>query len=290
MSYDAANYDHYAVESARADPEQIVLGAIRQPDSAEIIHIAPLVGAAPGELIRHAASRSIAWRTRMTRSRFEAVRGALAESGAALIAGRAITPAHPMRIALFVTQQTESPIAVLDWCLANPSIARVVAMASTRAELELVAHHYRVPFFVGGESRLYAPEFFDSIGIDPDLIVLARYMRILPPELVARYPHRIINVHHALLPSFIGARTYERALERGVRVMGATAHYVTDALDEGPIICQQAFNVDPAMPLNALQAHGAKFEALALRNAVAAHAEHRLLPVGQHVIRFVDAS
>jgi formyltetrahydrofolate deformylase len=68
--------------------------------------------------------------------------------------------------------------------------------------------------------------------------------------------------------------------------MGATAHYVTDALDEGPIICQQAFNVDPAQPLAALKSHGAKFEAVSLRNAVAAHADHQLLVIGSHVVRF----
>jgi formyltetrahydrofolate deformylase len=140
--------------------------------------------------------------------------------------------------------------------------------------------------FMGGEQRLHAPDFFDQIGIQPDLIVLARYMRILPPEMVARYPNRIINVHHALLPAFIGANTYERALERGVRVMGATAHYVTEELDQGPIICQQAFSVDPTMTLDALKQYGANYEAAALRNAVAAHASHMLLPLGQHVVRF----
>lgn len=287
MNYDAANYDHYAA----ADVEQVVLGAIRQPDTAEDIHIAPLVGVEPRGLVRHSASCSIAWRARMSRSRFDAVRGVLAASGLPLLATRtAAVSAAPMQIALFVTRQIDTPVAVLDWCMANPASARVVAVLSTCADLEPMARRYGVPFFLGGEQRLHSPEFFTSIGIAPDLLVLARYMRILPPELVTRFPNRIINVHHALLPAFIGANTYERALARGVRVMGATAHYVTDALDEGPIICQQAFNVDPGLSLPALKAHGAQFEAIALRNAVAAHTEHRLLAVGPHIIRFLDAS
>jgi formyltetrahydrofolate deformylase len=288
--YDAASYSFYEGSdySFYGDAQQIVLAAIAQPRPGEPdLHIGALVGADPGALVSHAASRSIAWRARMSQARFEEVRQALHECRAPLIATRAIAAQSPaLKIALFVTQQEESPKAVLDWCRSNPDKARVCGMFSTNAALEPLAEAYGVPFFVGGEQRLHAPDFFDSVGIAPDLIVLARYMRILPPDRVARFPHRIINVHHALLPAFIGANTYERALERGVRVMGATAHYVTDALDEGPIICQQAFAVDPAQSLAALKSHGAQFEAAALRNAVAAHVEHRLLPIGSHVVRF----
>lgn len=288
--YDAASYSFYeGVDySFYGDPPQIVMGAIAQPAAGEAeIGIKDLVGAEAGALAPHAATRTLAWRARMTQARFEEVRRVLAECRMPVIAARAVSANAPaQQIALFVTRQEESPRAVLEWCQANHDKAQVCAVISTNAALEPLARAYGVPFFVGGEHRLHAADFFASIGIAPDLIVLARYMRILPPEMVARFPHRFINVHHALLPAFVGANTYERALARGVRVMGTTAHYVTDALDEEPIICQQAFPVDPAQTLASLKQHGAQFEALALRNAVRAHVEHRLLPVGSHVVRF----
>ena len=288
--YDAASYSFYeGVDySFYGDPPQIVMGAIAQPAAGEAeIGIEDLVGAEDGALTPHAATRTLAWRTHMTQTRFEEVRRVLEGCRMPVVAARAVSANAPaQQIALFVTRQEESPRAVLEWCAAWPSKARVCAMISTNASLEPLARAYGVPFFVGGEQRLHAADFFASIGIAPDLIVLARYMRILPPDMVARFPHRIINVHHALLPAFIGANTYERALARGVRVMGATAHYVTDALDEGPIICQQAFPVDPAHALESLKQRGAQFEAVALRNAVCAHVEHRLLPIGSHVVRF----
>ena len=288
--YDAASYSFYeGVDySFYGDAPQIVMGAIAQPAAGgSEIRIEDLVGAQAGTLVPHAATHTLAWRTRMTPSRFAEVQRVLAERRIPVMAARAVSANTPVQqIALFVTHQDDSPRAVLEWCLTHPDKARVCAMISTNASLEPLARAYGVPFFVGGEQRLHDADFFASIGMTPDLIVLARYMRILPPEMVARFPHRIINVHHALLPAFIGANTYERAIERGVRVMGATAHYVTDALDEGPIICQQAFPVDPAQTLESLKRHGAQYEAAALRNAVCAHVEHRLLPVGSHVVRF----
>lgn len=78
----------------------------------------------------------------------------------------------------------------------------------------------------------------------PDYVVLAKYMRVLTPGFVQRYPNQIINIHHSFLPAFIGARPYHQAYERGVKIIGATAHYVNDNLDEGPIIMQDVINVD----------------------------------------------
>src|SRR5206468_10759242 len=110
-----------------------------------------------------------------------------------------------------------------------------------------------------------------------ELIVLARYMQILSGELCARYAGRIINIHHSFLPSFKGARPYHRAHERGVKLIGATAHYVTSDLDEGPIIEQDVVRVDHTMTPDALAAAGRDVEAQVLARAVRWHAEHRVL-------------
>lgn len=286
--YDAASYSFYADSdySFYGDKPQSVMAAMPQPANVDQ-RVDEMIGAAVDALFPHAASRSVAWRAQMTLSQFERAKHALQTAGLPILSSRVMAlPSPVVKIALFVTRQEESPRAILEWCKAYPEKAVVCGGFSTNASLEPLFKEYGVRFFVGGEQRLHDPDFFASVGMAPDLIVLARYMRILPHELVSKFPHRIINVHHALLPAFIGANTYERAMERGVRIMGATAHYVTDCLDEGPIICQQTFDVNHTHNLDALKRHGAQFEALALRNAVSAHVEHRLLPVGSHVIRF----
>jgi formyltetrahydrofolate deformylase len=120
----------------------------------------------------------------------------------------------------------------------------------------------------------------------PDLVVLARYMRILPEWLVAQWSERMINIHHSFLPSFAGARPYAQAHERGVKVIGATAHYVTPALDEGPIIAQQVMPVshrdDPAR----LERRGRDLEAVVLAEAVRLHLEHRVIVYGRRTAVF----
>jgi formyltetrahydrofolate deformylase len=120
----------------------------------------------------------------------------------------------------------------------------------------------------------------------PDLVVLARYMRILPEWLVANWAERMINIHHSFLPSFAGARPYAQAHERGVKVIGATAHYVTPALDEGPIIAQQVMPVshrdDPAR----LERRGRDLEAVVLAEAVRLHLEHRVIVYGRRTAVF----
>ncbi|MDE2464295.1 MAG: formyltetrahydrofolate deformylase [Alphaproteobacteria bacterium] len=110
-----------------------------------------------------------------------------------------------------------------------------------------------------------------------DLIILARYMQILPPPVCAAMRGRIINIHHSFLPSFRGARPYHQAHIRGVKLIGATAHYVTDELDEGPIIEQAVARVSHASAISDLVATGRDIESLVLARAVKWHAEHRIL-------------
>jgi len=150
---------------------------------------------------------------------------------------------------------------------------------------------YEVPFRqvpvtpetkVGAEARLL--EVIDQYQID--LIVLAWYMQVLSDELCQRMDGRIINIHHSFLPSFKGARPYQQAHDRGVKLIGATAHYVTANLDEGPIIEQEVERVDHAHEPSDLAAVGRDVECLALARAVRWHAEHRILLNGERTVVF----
>jgi formyltetrahydrofolate deformylase len=122
--------------------------------------------------------------------------------------------------------------------------------------------------------------------LDIDFVVLARYMRILSPELCAKMTGRIINIHHSFLPSFKGARPYHQAHAHGVKLIGATAHYVTADLDEGPIIEQEVARVDHADSPEDLAAIGRDAERVALARAVRWHAEHRVLLHGRRTVIF----
>ncbi len=119
-----------------------------------------------------------------------------------------------------------------------------------------------------------------------DLVVLARYMRILSPELCAKMAGRIMNIHHSFLPSFKGARPYHQAHAHGVKLIGATAHYVTADLDEGPIIEQEVARVDHTSTPEDLAAIGRDAERVALARAVRWHAEHRVLLHGRRTVIF----
>lgn len=119
-----------------------------------------------------------------------------------------------------------------------------------------------------------------------DIVVLARYMQILSPELCAALRGRAINIHHSFLPSFKGAKPYHQAYDRGVKIIGATAHYVTDVLDEGPIIDQEVTRVDHAQSAEALTATGQDIEALVLARALKYQIERRVLLNGNKTVVF----
>jgi formyltetrahydrofolate deformylase len=119
-----------------------------------------------------------------------------------------------------------------------------------------------------------------------ELVILARYMQVLSPAFVARYPRRIINVHHSFLPAFTGARPYHAAFHRGVKLIGATAHYVTDVLDEGPIIEQDVARVSHRDQVEDLVAKGRDVEKLVLSRAVRWHLDHRVLVSAHKTIVF----
>ena len=119
-----------------------------------------------------------------------------------------------------------------------------------------------------------------------DLIVLARYMQIVSPTLISAYPNRIINIHHSFLPAFPGAKPYHSAYERGVKIIGATSHYVTAELDRGPIIEQDVARASHKDSVQDLIRKGRDLEKVVLARAIAAHLEHRVLVVGNRTVVF----
>ena len=167
----------------------------------------------------------------------------------------------------------------------------IVALVGNHGNLKDLAGFYGKPFHhvpvtaatkAAAEARLLAL----VEELDVELVVLARYMQILSPGLCEGLAGRAINIHHSFLPSFKGARPYLQAHDRGVKLIGATAHYVTSDLDEGPIIEQDVERVDHTFTPEALAATGADLERRALSRAVRWHAEHRVLLNGRRTIVF----
>ncbi|NYE96450.1 formyltetrahydrofolate deformylase [Psychromicrobium silvestre] len=165
----------------------------------------------------------------------------------------------------------------------------VPAIVSNHPELAEMAAFYGVPFHhVPVASKAEAEQELRRIIEDEniELVVLARYMQILSDELCRDLTGRAINIHHSFLPSFKGARPYAQAHARGVKLIGATAHYVTGDLDEGPIIEQEVIRVDHAHPSERLAQMGRAVEARTLSQAVRWHAEHRVLLDGNRTVVF----
>jgi formyltetrahydrofolate deformylase len=145
-------------------------------------------------------------------------------------------------------------------------------------------HHLPVELGRKAEQEARIAELVDGSGAE--LVVLARYMQVLSPELCARYPHAIINIHHSLLPAFVGAKPYHQAFERGVKVIGATAHYATADLDQGPIIAQDVAKVTHRDSVEDLVARGRDLEAHVLARAVRLHLAAKVLVHGSRTVVF----
>ena len=180
-------------------------------------------------------------------------------------------------IAVLVTKE---PLC-LETILANAKSlkGKISVIIGTEKTLESLAKKAKIPF-VAIEDKVQSKAEEKIIQIckqyNIDLISLARYMRILSPNFVWRYPNRIINIHPSLLPAFPGASAYAQAFERGTKIVGVTSHYVTENLDQGPIIFQDSFKVDPNDTLEKMKAKGQKLEADTLLKAMKMHLENKL--------------
>ena len=185
------------------------------------------------------------------------------------------------RAALFVSK-LDHCLRDLLWRWSNGELTMdIPCIISNHCDLEAVAHSYDIPFAcfpIHAESRRKDQErILEFLIGDVDMLILARYMQILDPLLVDAYPHQIINIHHGFLPAFIGANPYERAFERGVKIIGATAHYVTASLDEGPIIAQDVIHCNHRDSSADLVRKGRDVERRVLAEAVRLHIEDRVL-------------
>jgi len=195
------------------------------------------------------------------------------------------------RVAVFASR---SPHCLYDLLLAHQLDelgGDLVAVVSNHEDLKSVAGHFgvrfeHIPVDAGDKSRAEAAAQRLLSELSVDLLVLARYMQILSPEFVTRWPSRIINIHHSFLPAFVGAKPYHQAKERGVKVIGATAHYVTSELDQGPIIEQDVLRVSHRDDVDELVRKGGELERRVLTRAVRLHLERRVLVSGNRTIVF----
>lgn len=180
-------------------------------------------------------------------------------------------------IAILVTKE---PLCLQTFLANTKSLkGKISVIIGTEKTLEPLAKKAKIPFIiVNDKNQQKAEEKIIDIckKYNIDLISLARYMRILSPNFVWRYPNRIINIHPSLLPAFPGALAYAQAYERGTKIVGVTSHYVTENLDQGPIIFQDSFKVDPNDTLEKIKSKGQKLEAETLLKATKMHLENKL--------------
>ena len=172
---------------------------------------------------------------------------------------------------------------------------RIPLVISNHENVKEVAEQFDIPFYHvpvtadnWAEQQLEIARLLNEHQIR--LVVLARFMRILSSEFINQYPNRIINIHHAILPAFQGANPYKRAYERGVKMIGATAHYATDDLDEGPIIEQDVERVSHDSTPASLTQIGAEIERKVLTKAVKFHLNHRIIVTGNRTVVFPETN
>lgn len=195
------------------------------------------------------------------------------------------------RIAVLASTEAHCLVDLLARQAAGEFAGDIVAVISNHSDHERLCEHFDVGHHylpIGSAGKLAQEAQIAAVLTEQeiDLVVLARYMQILSPDLVSEYPDRIINIHHSFLPAFAGARPYHHAHARGVKLIGATAHYVTDDLDEGPIIAQDTIRVSHRDDVRALVQRGRDIEKIVLARAVRLHLERRVMVSGNRTVVF----
>ena len=198
---------------------------------------------------------------------------------------------HKTRVAIMVSQYDHCLADLLHRHKSGELDCEIPLVISNHRDTEALVKFYGVDFHYlevskDNKPQAEAAQFKLFADYNIDLIVLARYMQILSPDFVARYPQRIINIHHSFLPAFIGARPYHRAFERGVKLIGATGHYVTEVLDEGPIIEQDIDRISHRDQVEDLIQKGRDLERSVLAKAVRWHIENRILLYANKTVIF----
>lgn len=169
--------------------------------------------------------------------------------------------------------------------------ATILAVISNHTELEALVRRFEVPYHFISHENISRPDHEQEIlavldRYDPEYIILAKYMRVLSPSFIDRYRNRIINIHHSFLPAFAGASPYHQAFKRGVKIIGATAHFVTENLDEGPILAQGVIPVDHNHTVEDMIQAGRDVEKSVLAKAVKLVFDERVFLCGQRTIIF----
>jgi formyltetrahydrofolate deformylase len=222
----------------------------------------------------------------------EAFRTAFAPMAAELsMTWKLTSSARRPRVALFCSQYLHCMADLLHRWRTGELACQISLIVSNHRDVEKLAAFYDVPFEhvpVTAETRAVseARQLELLAQNEIELVILARYMQILSPAFVARYPAAIINVHHSFLPAFTGARPYHAAHARGVKLIGATSHYVTEVLDDGPIIEQDVARISHRDQVEDLVARGRDLERMVLSRAVRWHLDRRILCYGNKTVVF----
>ena len=198
---------------------------------------------------------------------------------------------HPASVAILVSQYTHCLVDLLYLHQSGELSCQIPLVISNNLDAQPITGFYGIPFYhipvttaTKQKAEKKQSRLLEESGCE--VIVLARYMQVLSPEFVQRFPGRIINVHHSFLPAFSGARPYHAAFQRGVKLIGATSHYVTEVLDDGPIIEQDVTRVSHRDQLADMVQKGRDLERVVLSRAVRWHLEHRILRYANKTVVF----
>ena len=195
------------------------------------------------------------------------------------------------RVAIFVSKEPHCLLELLWEWQSGDLMMDIALVISNHEDTKEIVESMQIPFYYLPANKdirkeVEAKQLKLLQEFDIDVIILARYMQILTPDFVAAHPNKIINIHHSFLPAFIGAKPYERAYERGVKLIGATSHYVTNDLDEGPIIEQDIGRVDHRDSAEDMKKAGRRIERTVLARAVKWHIEDRVIVHGNKTVVF----
>ena len=237
----------------------------------------------------------IEWELRefdIPRERIKATLDELFGERYALYTSLAFSDERP-RMAIFVSKMSHCLYDLLARYRAGEWEVDIPCIISNHEDLRYVADQFGIPFHVWS----IAPDKSNRAQVEREemellekekisFIVLARYMQVISDEMIARYPHHIINIHHSFLPAFVGAKPYHQAYERGVKIIGATSHYVTRELDAGPIIEQDVVRISHKDTPDSLVLKGRDLEKIVLSRAVSKHIERKILTYKNRTIVF----
>lgn len=205
---------------------------------------------------------------------------------------RVALSANRPRVAIFVSKHMHCLVDLLYRHETGELACEIPLLIANHSDAQRWTDFYKIPLHVipvtketKQEAERQQVRLLREHGID--LVILARYMQVLSPDFIAAYPsHRVINIHHSFLPAFVGGHPHQRAFERGVKLIGATSHYVTEALDDGPIIEQDVVRISHRDTLDDLIQKGRDLERAVLSRAVKWHIENRILLYGKKTVIF----